>query len=230
MKRKKWKILFIILAVIIAGLFLYIEYANRNSINMTGRQKILKAFYPLWMGFTKLTSKNIQQYYNVNNIPPQVSFYGLSAVLSNGQNFDFNQLKGKKVLLVNTASDCGYTNQYQELQTLYEADKSKLVILAFPSNDFKNQEKGTDEQIAQFCKINYQVDFPLMKKTGVIKSNDQSEVFKWLSDKNKNGWNNEQPVWNFSKYLVNESGILVAYFGPSVSPLSSEIKEALNNK
>ena len=107
-------------------------------------------------------------------------------------------------MLVNTASNCGYTDQYDDLQKLHEQFQNKFVILGFPANDFKEQEKGNDEDIAQFCKINFGVTFPLMQKTSVIKSADQNAVFKWLTDSTNNGWNNKQPSWNFSKYLINE--------------------------
>ena len=119
---------------------------------------------------------------------------------------------------MNTASDCGYTAQYDDLQKMYMENKDKLIILGFPSNDFGNQEKGNDEEIAQFCKINFGITFPLMKKTVVKKTSAQNSVFRWLTDKKENGWNDHQPDWNFSKYFVNEEGILTHYFGPSISP------------
>ena len=131
------------------------------------------------------------------------------------------------ILLMNTASDCGYTNQYEDLQKLYEENKDSLVIIGFPANNFKEQEKGTDEEIAEFCKLNYGVSFPLAKKRSVIAGPDQHPIFQWLTDKNKNGWTSKKPSWNFSKYLVNENGILVNYFDPSISPTSSEVKDAI---
>jgi glutathione peroxidase len=154
---------------------------------------------------------------------PYTSFYNLRAIANNGALINFDQLKGKKVLLVNTASDCGYTGQYEELQKLYEQYQNKLIVLGFPANDFKEQEKGNDEEIAQFCKINYGVTFPLIKKSSVIKGNNQNEVYQWLSNKNLNGWNDQQPTWNFTKYLVNEEGVLINYFAPAVSPLSKDL-------
>lgn len=194
---------------------------------MNLRQKILKAVYPAWMKFTGATGKNTDMLHN-DNIQPPVSFYSLKATANDGTEFDFAQLKGKKVMLVNTASDCGYTAQYEDLQGLYERNIDKLVIIAFPANDFKEQEKGTDEEIARFCKINFGITFPLMKKSTVVGDTDQNEVFQWLTDPKKNGWNEMQPSWNFSKYLVNEEGILTNYFGPSLSPASKEIREAIN--
>ena len=192
---------------------------------MTYRQKVLKAFYPAWMWWTKLTGKNTTELSSSKQ--PAVSFYSLKGMLNNGTEFDFNTLKGKKVLLVNTASDCGYTGQYDDLQKLSEEFGQKLVVIAFPANDFKHQEKGTDEEIAKFCKLNYGVSFPLMKKSTVIKSSGQNRVFQWLTDSTQNGWNDKPPSWNFTKYLVSEQGLLINYFGPSVPPLSKDITEAI---
>ncbi len=224
-KLKKLVIVLLILIIAFAG---YVEIVNRNSTNMTYRQKVLKAVYPLFMWYTKLRGKNTAQLSHEKTIPP-VSFYSLKGTLNSGNPFDFASLKGKKVLLVNTASDCGYTEQYEDLQKLYEENNDKLVVIGFPANDFKEQEKGTDEEIAQFCKLNFGVSFPLMKKSVVIKNNEQNEVFKWLTDSAQNGWNNKLPSWNFTKYLVNEEGVLTNYFGPSVSPSSEEVKAAINN-
>lgn len=213
---KKAGILFILLITFATG---YVVIVNRNSTTMTTRQKLLKAVYPVFMWMQGKKAKVLTN----EQMQPPVSFYSLKGVMNNGNEFDFTQLKGKKVLLVNTASNCGYTNQYDDLQKLNEQFQNKLVILGFPANDFKEQEKGNDEEIAQFCKINFGVTFPLMKKSSVIKTADQNEVFQWLTDSTKNGWNSKQPSWNFSKYLINEQGILINYFDPSVSPLSEEM-------
>jgi glutathione peroxidase len=142
----------------------------------------------------------------------------------------FSNLRDKKILLVNTASNCGYTNQYSELQQLYQEHKASLIVLAFPSNDFKEQEKGSDEAIARFCQVNFGVSFPLAKKSIVKKGTGQNKVFEWLTHKNLNGWNEKEPTWNFSKYLVNEEGILTHYFDPAVSPLDPAVLNAINNK
>jgi glutathione peroxidase len=128
---------------------------------------------------------------------------------------------------VNTASDCGYSNQYNQLQELSQKYKDKLVVLGFPANDFKEQEKGSDQEIAAFCKANYGVSFPLMSKSVVIRSDQQNPVFQWLTDSSRNGWNNKQPGWNFSKYIVDEKGMLTHYFGSSVSPLSKDVLKAI---
>jgi len=196
---------------------------------MTLRQIILKFFYPLFRRVKAIDSSEKLILYNSSKKLPLVPFYNLTATANNGSNLYFKELEGKKVLLVNTASDCGYTGQYEELEKLYKQYQNKLVIIGFPANDFKEQEKGTDEQIAAFCKINYGVTFPLIKKSSVIKGRNQNEVFDWLTNKNKNGWNDEQPSWNFAKYLVNEDGVLVNYFGPAVSPLDETVIKAIED-
>lgn len=193
---------------------------------MTFRQKLLQLIYPIF----KLLSnnKNLAGKIIVNNngIVPSVSFYSLSSILNNGEDFSFEKLKGKNVLIVNTASDCGYTAQYDELEKLYQQLKDKLIILAFPANDFKNQEQSNDEAIAAFCKLNYGITFQLIQKTKVV-GNNSNEVFKWLSNEQLNGWCNQQPIWNFSKYLINEKGVLTHFFGPAISPLTSTILKSI---
>jgi glutathione peroxidase len=166
---------------------------------------------------------------NAGNAAPAVSFYSLRSTLNNGDNLDLSVLKGKKVLLVNTASNCGYTAQYGELESLYERYKDKLVVIGFPANDFKEQEKGTDGAIAEFCRVNFGVTFPLMKKSSVVKGSAQNAIFKWLTDESKNGWNSQEPVWNFCKYLVDEQGVLTHYFAMSVSPESPEVVAAVTS-
>ena len=193
---------------------------------MTLRQRILKWIYPLIMISGKGRSAK-QILCNAGNIQPLHPVYELEVELNGLGKLPFERLKGKKVLIVNTASDCGYTGQYAELQQLYEQNKDKLVVLGFPSNDFKEQEKGSDDQIAQFCQVNYGVTFPLARKSTVKPGPSQNPLFSWLSKKEQNGWNNKAPSWNFSKYLLNEEGVLTHYFEPSVSPLSNEIVAAL---
>ncbi len=224
----KLKRLTIVIIVLIAAFAVYVEVVNRNSKNMTYRQKVLKAIYPAWMWWAKLTGKNVTKL--AESKTPPVSFYSLNTELNNGDTLDFATLKGKKVLLVNTASDCGYTDQYGDLQKLFEENKDKLVVIGFPANDFKEQEKGTDEEIAEFCKTNYGISFLLAKKSSVIKSNDQHAVFSWLTDPAKNGWNSKAPSWNFNKYIVNEKGELTNYFGSSISPVSKEVREAIGEE
>lgn len=194
---------------------------------MTKRQSFLKAIYFFAMLKGKLfpSAKSILK--NKKNIEAPVPFYTLSAVANDGEKINFNTLQGKKILLVNTASDCGFTAQYAELQTLYLQHKNKLVIMGFPSNDFMQQEKGSDAEIAAFCQLNYGVTFPIIQKSIVVKNVLQHPVFAWLSHSEKNGWLNQQPTWNFSKYLVNEKGMLTHYFDKEVSPLNKKIIDAL---
>jgi len=158
----KLKLLLIVFSILIITFFTYVEIANHNSKNMTYRQKVLKAVYPAWMWFTKLTGKNSRELSGAKE--PPVSFYNNKAIAINGDTLDFSTLKGKKILVVNTASDCGYTNQYDDLQKLAATYKDKLIVLGFPANDFKEQEKGTNDEIAKFCKANFGVTFPLMQK------------------------------------------------------------------
>ena len=194
---------------------------------MTVRQTVLKAVYPLWMSLNRLLGKRSKVLVNKMNIQPFQSFYSLSVQLNNGSFLSFDSLRGRKLLLVNTASDCGYTNQYSDLQKLYEKYDDKLTVIAFPANDFQQQEKGSDEEIGNFCKINFGVTFPVALKSSAVKGNGQQKVFQWLTDKTKNGWNNKPPSWNFSKYLINEEGILTNYFDPAISPLSEEVLKAI---
>jgi glutathione peroxidase len=165
---------------------------------------------------------------NEKKSTPTTPIYDLNVPLNGGKSVLLNNYKGKKLLLVNTASNCGYTGQYNELQELYEQYKNKVEIIAFPANDFAEQERGTDREIAQFCQVNFGVTFPLAKKSVVINSKEQNPIFKWLTDKKQNGWNDQAPSWNFSKYLLNEEGVLTHYFDPSISPMSEEVLQAIN--
>ena len=179
------------------------------------------------MSLNRLLGKRSKVLVNKKNIQPFQSFYSLSVQLNNGSFLSFDSLRGRKLLLVNTASDCGYTNQYSDLQKLYEKYDDKLTVIAFPANDFQQQEKGSDEEIGNFCKINFGVTFPVALKSSAVKGNGQQKVFQWLTDKTKNGWNNKPPSWNFSKYLINEEGVLTNYFDPAISPLSEEVLKAI---
>ncbi|HYO22718.1 MAG TPA: glutathione peroxidase [Flavisolibacter sp.] len=192
------------------------------------RQRLLKIVYPLFVWARQKTTAG-KSFLNENRLAPSVSFYSLSLQLSSGKELRFETLKGKKVLLVNTASDCGYTPQYTELQKLYQHAKEDLEIIAIPANDFKEQEKGTDEEIAGFCSRNYGVSFPIAKKSIVVKSAGQHPVFQWLTKKELNGWNEKEPSWNFSKYLISEQGVLTHYFEPAVSPLGEEMIRAVGS-
>ena len=217
---------FLVLLLLLISFGGYIAVVNVNSKSMTVRQMILKATYPIFMWWSKSKQINTQTLSNTNKKSTS-SFYSLSGVLNNGEEINFSTLKGKKIMLVNTASDCGYTKQYDDLQKLYLQYNGELVIMGFPANDFKEQEKGTDEEIASFCKLNYGVTFPIMKKSSVKKGAVQSEIYKWLTNASQNGWNDKPPTWNFCKYIVDENGELTHFFGATISPMSEEVKNAI---
>ncbi len=197
-----------------------------KQYKLTLRQQILKTIYPLLLFYKRI--KGVNKTTVKGTVSPAASFYSLSVQLNDGKIFPFENLRNKKVLIVNTASNCGYTNQYSDLQKLYQLSKDDLVVMAFPSNDFKEQEKGSDEEILRFCQINYGISFPLAKKSGVLKNAQQNNVFKWLTNKNLNGWNEQSPSWNFSKYLIDREGNLTHYFDAAISPLSKEVIKAIH--
>lgn len=199
---------------------------STKKMNETFRQKMLRVMYPLIRKMSK-KGKNGTVLINSKNTTAPSSFYELKAQLTNGNALPFSDFKGKKVILVNTASDCGYTGQYSELQSLHERTGDALQIIAFPANDFREQEKSNDSEIAQFCQLNYGVTFPVAAKGVVVKDAQQQDIFKWLTDKRLNGWNDHAPDWNFGKYIIDENGILTHYFGPSISPLEDEFLKAL---
>jgi len=194
---------------------------------MTTKQKILKALYPIISTASKAFGAKGKVIINEANALPMKSIFELSYTDNKGNPVSFEEYKGKKILLVNTASDCGYTAQYDELQELYNTKKEELVVIAFPSNDFKQQEKGNDTEIEEFCRKNYGITFPLARKSVVRKKENQDTVFQWLTNPTLNGWNSQQPEWNFSKYLLNEHGTLVGYYGTAISPLDKQILKFL---
>lgn len=210
--------------IVVLLLVIFLLLVKRK--NMSWKQSVVRAIYPLFVLKDKWFKKPSFQQTNTTQEQPPVSFYSLQAKNNKGELVDFSAFQGKRVLIVNTASDCGYTPQYEELESIHQQYKD-LVILAFPANDFKEQEKKGDADIEQFCKINYGVTFPLMSKVSVVKGPEQHPVFRWLSDTTQNGWCKRAPVWNFSKYLINKEGVLTHYFAPQVQPLSPEFQAAL---
>ncbi len=163
---------------------------------------------------------------NAQDKKAKTSFYQLSFTSLDGKKVDFSTFKGKKVLIVNTASKCGFTPQYADLQKLSDQYKDKLVVVGFPSNDFGKQEPGTNEEIANFCQVNYGVTFLMMEKSDV-KGKDKNVVYQWLTNKDKNGWNTEEPSWNFCKYLVDENGNLQKFYSSRVTPMSEDITKEI---
>jgi glutathione peroxidase len=139
-----------------------------------------------------------------------------------GGTIDFASFKGKKILIVNTASECGYTPQYEDLEKLYEKYKDKLVIVGFPANNFGEQEPGTNDEIKSFCKKNYGVTFPMAAKVSV-KGDDITPVYQWLTHKEQNGVMDAEVTWNFNKFLLDENGRLIEKFNSKVKPMSDEI-------
>lgn len=147
-----------------------------------------------------------------------------------GNTFDFSTLKGKKILVVNTASECGLTPQYEQLQAIYEKYKDKnFVIVGFPANNFGAQEPGTNQEIATFCQQNFGVSFPMMAKISV-KGGDMHSVYQFLTLKSKNGLQDSEVQWNFQKYLINENGELAKVVSPRTLPTDAEITNWIEGK
>lgn len=147
-----------------------------------------------------------------------------------GKEFDFASLKGKKILIVNTASECGLTPQYKDLESIYSKYKDKnFVVIGFPANNFGGQEPGSNQEIAKFCQMNYGVSFPMMGKISV-KGNDMHPLYQFLTQKSKNGLQDSEVEWNFQKYLLDENGYLVKVLSPRVLPTDDAIVSWINGK
>ncbi len=189
---------------------------------MTIRQAFKKTIYPILKLGSKWLKYKGKHVINKKNSPPKTPIYTLHAKTNQGQSVSFQDFKGQYILICNTASQCGYTAQYRELQALQDRFSGRLQVLAFPANDFGEQEPEADDHIAAFCEINFGVKFPVMMKSDVV-GRDKNEIFKWLSEPGRNGWNNKEPVWNFCKYLINPSGTLIGFFESGISPLNEEI-------
>lgn len=181
---------------------------------------VLIAFIPFIMPFTETN--------DAMKTRDESAFYDFKMKSIDGKVIDFESFKGKKILLVNVASKCGYTPQYKDLQALHEKYGDKVTILGFPANNFGAQEPGTNQEIATFCTLNYGVTFQMFEKISV-KGDDMDPLYKWLSTESLNGWNDEAPSWNFCKYLVDEHGQLVKFLPSKVNPLSEELVELINS-
>ncbi len=153
----------------------------------------------------------------------QKSFHDFTVEDIEGNKFDFGSLKGKMVLVVNTASKCGLTPQYEQLQKIYDRFGGKnFIVIGFPANNFNEQEPGNNEEIALFCERNYGVTFPIMSKISV-KGDNMHPLYQWLTQKSKNGVMDSEVAWNFQKYLIDEEGRLVKMFEPKVKPDDEQI-------
>ena len=158
------------------------------------------------------------------NVP--ASIYDFKVTALDGGTIDFAKFKGKKILIVNTASQCGNTPQYAELEAISQKYKGKLVIVGFPANDFGAQEPGSDKEIATFCKKNYSVSFPMASKI-TVKGDQKAPIYQWLTAKKYNGLQDSEVKWNFQKYLIDEKGQLVAVFAPGMKPMNNDIITAI---
>jgi glutathione peroxidase len=176
-------------------------------------------------GSTSTKNANME---NTNNVKTELSksIHQFVVTAIDGGKIDFSIFKGKKILIVNTASGCGYTPQYKDLETLYNQYKDRLVIVGFPSNDFGGQEPGTNDEIKSFCTKNYSVSFPMAEKISV-KGESAAPIYQWLTQKEKNGVLDAEIKWNFNKFLLNENGEIIAKFESSTNPLSKDITDKL---
>ena len=161
------------------------------------------------------------------NVAPKMNIYSFKIKALDGSIIDFSKYKGKKILIVNTASKCGFTPQYDGLEKLYEANKDKLVIIGFPSADFANQEYHDNDSIGAFCKKNYGVTFPLTTRVDV-KGPNISPIYKYLCNKSENGVLDAEISWNFNKFIIDENGNLLQHFDSKVTPDSDELLKYIN--
>lgn len=161
-----------------------------------------------------------------NAFTSKTTIYDFKLKTLDGQDLKLSKFKGKKMLIVNVASQCGYTPQYKNLQALHEKYKDKLIIIGFPANNFGEQEPGSSNEIKEFCTKNYGVTFQMMEKIS-LKGDDMHPLYKWLSNKDENGTCGDAPKWNFCKYLIDENGKVVKFFSSKTDPMSEEITSLL---
>lgn len=166
----------------------------------------------------------------ISGVNAQQNFYDFVVQDIDGKDFPLSSLKGKKIMVVNTASKCGLTPQYAKLEKLYsEYGSNNFVIIGFPANNFMGQEPGSNDQIKSFCSNEYGVTFPMMSKISV-KGNDMHPLYKWLTEKDLNGLEDSSVSWNFQKYLIDENGKLVKVLSPRTDPLDKEVTDWIANK
>jgi len=188
-----------------------------------------------WIIFSTLIIFSFSFLFSFFNKKESVDFSAFSNTIYDYSYFDIDgkevhlsDYKNQKILIVNVASKCGYTPQYEGLQNLHEKYGDKIAILGFPANDFLWQEPGKSEDIKKFCSTTYGVTFKMFQKTVVKKNKNQNPIYTWLSHKELNGWNDKEPNWNFCKYLINENGKLVEFYSSKIKPLSDEILNFVN--
>ncbi|AHJ98598.1 glutathione peroxidase [Hymenobacter swuensis] len=180
----------------------------------------------LLIGGLSISSRNATPAMTDLTLPVAGTVYDFTVKTIDGKDAKLSQYKGKKLLIVNTASECGYTPQYKELEELHQKYGSKVTVLGFPANNFGGQEPGTNEQIATFCEKNFGVTFPLFSKVSVAGA-DAAPLFQYLGSKVRNGVTDEKPNWNFCKYLIDEQGHVQGFYPSKVKPLSEELLAAI---
>ncbi len=203
---------------------LSIKYLHKNM------QKFLLPFFII---FTSCFNGH-----EIKNRPVEASILPVSISTATKNIYDFKvkdidgtevsltQYKGKKIVILNVASKCGFTPQYADWEKFYVANKNKVVVLGFPCNQFLGQESGDNATIKSFCQKNYGVTFPMFEKLDV-KGTKQAPIYKWLTDKSQNGWNDQVPTWNFCKYLISKEGKLLSFFASNIKPTDKEFLAAL---
>ncbi len=181
----------------------------------------------LFTGYSFRMNKTLQRpMQNLTADSTESSFLQFTVNGIDGQPVALEQFRGRKIIVLNTASECGYTPQYADWEKFYAANKEYIVVLGFPCNDFGGQESGSAAEITTFCQKNYGVTFPMFEKVGV-KGENKALVYQWLTDPAQNGWNTQEPTWNFCKYLLDEEGKLLNFFASKVKPDSPEFLKAL---
>jgi len=176
----------------------------------------------IWNFIKVMSGKQVVKIKPINSRHSGKSFFELQAKTISGEKFDFAQLKGKKTMIVNTASHCGFTQQFTLLEDFYRLYGNEINILGFPCNDFFGQEPDDNSKIAAFCSKEFKISFPLFEKM-TLKKGKKNEVFEWLTSKDKNGWNSQKPDWNFCKYLIDEEGELILFANSRITPTHPEI-------
>ncbi|MDP3556577.1 MAG: glutathione peroxidase [Bacteroidota bacterium] len=189
---------------------------KKSFLNISGIFLITAIVAIFWAGTTTKTNKTMIK----------GSVYDFKLKTIDGEEISLSKFKGKKLLLVNVASECGYTPQYKNLEALHKQYGDKLVLIGFPANNFGKQEPGTNTEIKSFCTKNYGVTFLMMDKISVA-GNDAHPLYKWLSNKEDNGVCENAPNWNFCKYLIDEKGAIIKFFPSKVDPLSTDITALL---